>query len=418
MKIFRKCFKTSPFEKNLPISLTEQSGYMPFIRYKRKRIHLYLMVLCLLLLISILLSCMVGPDYERPILFDDARIERALDLKPLKTQTQVPFSPLDFHDETLEVLLNIALRNSPTIRSAVVKLRQSRAALNISQSALFPTLDAGGKYTYENTGRNMGETLRENYYQAGLDMAWELDIFGGTRRQIESNEAAMKEAVESLKNVYVSLIADVCTQYISLRQNERLIENAKNNLTLQTSIYQTVREQYEAGLTSEISLNQSKYLVETTKMSIPQSEYQRLAAKNALAVLIGVLPGELDNLLDGQKSNLIQQEFTYDTAALYELPADIIRRRPDVRAAEEQLIGANADIGVAVAALFPKVSLSGFLGFGALKFADLPQKNSYGYSYLPQISVPVFHFGALQNQVKLKKAIKEEYLIAYEQALL
>lgn len=418
MKVFRKYFKTSIFEKNLPVSIVEDTYIAPKNPSRMKIIRMYLFILLFLLVLSVLVSCMVGPNYDQPRFFTDSQIEKSLDLKPNDFHGTQPFSPLDFQDETLTELLNTAVQNSPTIRSAMTKLRQSRAGLRISEAALLPTFDASAKYNYENESHNMGLALQEDYYQIGLDMAWEIDIFGGTRRRIESAEASLQGAVENLKNVHVSLVADVCSVYIQLRQTEQLIKNANHNLRVQTEIYQTVKEQYDAGLTSEIALNQAKYLVETTKMSIPRLTYQQQAAQNALAVLVGVLPGRLNDMLSAQKTNLIQKKFVYDEAGLYALPADIIRRRPDVRVAEERLIAGNAAVGAAIADMFPKVSLSGMLGFGSLKFQDLVEHNSYQYGYVPQVSLPIFHFGALKNNVELKKAVKEEYLIAYEQALL
>ncbi|MBR4926831.1 MAG: TolC family protein [Alphaproteobacteria bacterium] len=382
-----------------------------------KRLKIYLVGLTLLLVLSVLIGCMVGSDYERPVLFENEMIEKSLNLKPIQTDNEIYLAKV-FNDDLLDELIQRAKSNSPTIRSALIKIRQSRAGLKIDEASLFPTLDIDTKYNYMNESKNLGYIMEQDYYQAAFDMSWEIDIFGGNRRRVESAEADYRGTVENLKNVYVSLTADVANAYINLRMAEQLLKNANDNLVLQTQIYETVSERFDAGLASEIDLNQAKYLLETTKMSIPQFEYDKTQSQNSLALLVGQLPTTLNDILETQKTNLVSKDFKYNTDKLYELPANVIRIRPDVRVAEEQLISGNAMVGSAIADMFPKISLTGLLGFGSLNFSNLITRNSYEYGYSPQISLPVFHFGALKNNVELQKAIKEEYLIAYETALL
>ncbi len=382
-----------------------------------KRLKLYLLGLAFLLVLSILVGCMVGPDYERPELFDNEMIEKSLNLKPMQTDNEIFLNDI-FHDDLLSALIQRAKSNSPTIRLALIKIRQSRAGMNIDEASLLPTLDINAKYNYMNESKNLGYIMDQDYYQTAFDMTWEIDIFGGNRRRLESAEADYRGTIENLKNVHVSLTADVANAYIKLRTAEQLIKNANDNLDLQTQIYETVSERFNAGLSSEIDLNQAKYLLETTKMSLPQFEYDKIQAQNALALLIGQLPTTLNDILDMQKTNLVSKDFKYNINRLYELPSDIIRLRPDVRIAEQRLIAGNAMVGSAIADMFPKITLTGLLGFSSLTFPNLINHNSYEYGYSPQISLPIFHFGALKNNVKLQKAIKEEYLIAYENALL
>ena len=363
-------------------------------------------------------ACMLGPDYQQPVFFTQNQVEQSLELKPVQNMQKVPFHPLELNDPTLNVLLKKGIQNAPTLRSALIKLRQSRESLRIQETSLLPTLDAAAKYNYVNESKNMGYMVEEDYYMAGLDMNWEIDIFGGTRRRIESAQANESASIENLKNVYVSLIAEITSNYIQLRTTEELLKEAKKNVQIQKDIYQLTKDKYETGLTNEINLDQARYQLETTKASIPQLEYQQVNFQNALALLVGELPGSLNKILAQNKKNLIQQPFQYKVDKLYELPADIIRQRPDVRVQEEQLIAQNALIGAAIAELFPSVNLSGMLGFEALKFPKLFNHNSYSYSYVPQLTTPILHFGALYNNVQLQKSLKEEQLIAYEQSIL
>ncbi len=364
-------------------------------------------------------GCLLGPDYEQPVFFEDNRIERALSLQP-KQPLLKPQSLLDFQDETLKSLIQEALRKSPTIRTSLIRLRQSRETLRIQKSYLFPSFDSAFEYNYSNESRHMNfdRIVREDYYQAGLDMSWEIDIFGGTRRQIEAAQAQERADIESLKNVSVSLIAEVAQTYIDIRKNEELIRQARQNLNVQENLYQLTKDKYQTGLTDQMTLDQSAYLVETTKASIPQLEQELIASQNALALLLGKLPGELNEQLARQKRNCLQRRFSYPLDQLYGLPMDVLKNRPDVRVAEENLIAQNALVGSAVADLFPKISLSGLLGFESIQFPQLFNHKSYTYGYTPEITVPIFHFGELMARVDLQKLLKEEQVIAYEQTLL
>lgn len=417
MKIKRKFLKTSPFEKNMPISTMEDVyGKKYHYRRWRKRFLTYLLILALILIATIIVSCTVGPDYTRPVFFEDKTLEKVLNLKP--TEDNSGLVPFDFQDDVLTRLLREGRQNSPSIRIALAKVRQSRAYVKISESDLMPTADINAAYHYLNAGNNMGLYDDENYYQSAIDMSWEIDIFGSNRRRLESAGANLSGMIENLKNIYITLDANIATQYIQLRTAEQLLTNAEHNLKIQTQIYETVSDQYEAGLAGEIALNQAKYLVETTRMSLPQLQFSRTQAQNALALLVGKLPTQLNDDLSRQKTNLIQQPFSYDLKRLYNLPVSVIRNRPDVRVAEERLIAQNALVGAAIADMFPNVSISGLLGFGALKLPDLANSDSAQYGITPQISVPLFHFGALKNNVAVQKAIKDEYLISYENTLL
>ncbi len=368
---------------------------------------------CLVCLI--LGGCLVGPDYKRPIFFSDKRIEHALDLKPTAV---MPLHTIDFNDATLRQLISMAHRNAPTIRLALIRLRQARQNTRITAAALGPTFDLTGMRQLEKQSPNMDALVNEDYYQLGLDVAWELDIWGGTRRRLEAAQASEVGAIESLKNVYVSLSAEVALTYIDLRTQEELLKRARENLNIQQGVYQLTADLLSTGLSNAIDSNQAKYLVDSTKASIPQYEYKIAAAQNTLAYLLGVLPGELNELLKTAPTNLVAQPMLYPVDNLRQLPTNVLRNRPDVRVAEQNLIAQNAAVGAAIADLYPSVSLSAFFGFESLHSDNLLNHRSYGYFVSPKIGQPLFHFGALKNNVELQKGIKEEYIVLYEQQLL
>ncbi len=364
-----------------------------------------------------LIGCTVGPDYHQPIFFSDKQLEKALDLKPYTAQ-HLPFHPLDFHDETLTLLMKKAVQNAPTVRLAVSRVRQARQSVKIAAASLAPTLDLTANRTYEKESKNMGLAVDEDFYQLGFDVSWEIDIWGANRRRLEQAEAQEKAAFESLKNVYVSLLAETARLYVDLRMQEELLQKARENVNLQNETYQLVKDKFETGLTGGVNVNQAKYLVESTQASVPKLKDNIQSDINALAVLLGEMPQNVQKIVEQKNQNLVKRSFNYPIEKLKELPVNTVRNRPDVRVAEENLIGQNAAVGAAVAALYPNVSISAFFGLQAVHSSDIFEKNSYGYSILPKLTQPVFHFGALKNNVALQKLIKEEYEIQYEQQLL
>ncbi|MGN0929963.1 MAG: efflux transporter outer membrane subunit [Alphaproteobacteria bacterium] len=364
----------------------------------------------------LLFSCSVGPDYKRTDIFSDVDIATSLNLHPDEKRNNFAISDLD--DEVLNILTEEALKSSPNIRIAVLKLKQAREVLKISDKGLLPMFDASAKYNYVNASKNMETLINSDYYQFGVDMSWEIDIFGGTRSKIESSKAQYRAMLANLKNVNVSLISDVATAYINLRMAEQNLKNMRENVALQEDAYNIISEKYTADLIDEMTLNQSRYLLENMKMQIPSLEYEREMYKNSLAVLLGRLPDDIDDILKSNNENLVNKILHYDVEKLYNLPIDIIRNRPDVKMAEEELISQNAEVGVAVANVYPKISLTGFFGFQSLKFSDLIEHDSVGHSLVPQLTQPLFHFFQLRDNIRLQKLKRDEALVNYEQTLL
>ena len=364
----------------------------------------------------LMFSCSVGPDYKRTDIFSDTEIAKSLDLTSDAKYND--FEITDLGDKVLNTLLAEALQSAPDIRVAILKLKQARAVLNINDVAGFPTFDIAGKYNYVNSPKNMYNLINNDYYQFGIDMSWEIDIFGGTRRKIEASKAQYRYMLENIKNVNVSLLSEVATTYINLRMTEQNLKNMRENILLQEDAYNIISEKYAFDLIDDMTLAQSRYLLENMKMQVPTLEYERQMYANSLAILLGRLPDSMDDMLKSDEENLVNKILHYDIEKLYNLPIDVIRNRPDVKMAEEELIAQNAEIGVAIAEVFPKVSLSGFFGFQSMKWSNLVEKDSVGHTLIPQASVPLFHFGALKNNITLQKLKKEEELINYEQTLL
>ena len=367
------------------------------------------------LLVGFLSACAVGPDYEEPKFFTDRELQKALNTTTEKVNI---FTPKDLQDKTLDTLIDRAHENSPTLKQALWHLRGARASLNIAKAGLFPTLDASAQYNEVKNSKNMGLILNEDYYQVGLDAAWELDLFGGQRRRIEAERANFKSTLYTVQNTAVSLTAEVARLYIQTRTLEELVRQTKENIRLQNEMTNLVRDKKKTGLESQLSLEQALYLLKNTEATLADLEYQQAESKNALSLALGELPGAVDDMLKAEKKSLITRPFDFDLDKITKIPADVLRRRPDVRAAEENLIAQNALIGVAVADMFPKISVSALFGIESLKFKNLFKTTSFTHTVTPNTLTPIFHFGALKENVEVQKAKKEAEVMAYEQALL
>ena len=363
----------------------------------------------MILFLFLLVACTVGPDYKRPDKISDRKIDAVL-------KSELPHEKvfLTIKDKTLKILIETALKNAPDLKIAKTKLKQARASLGITTANTLPSLDAGAKYNYLKESKNIGLLMDEDYYQVGFDASWELDIFGANRRKRESSEAFLRQMIENLKDVQISLSAEIMMNYINLRTNEVLLKNTKETLKRLKTLYETTENKYVAGLVSETDLNQARYNLSKAEQNIPKLQTQIVNYQNALAFLVGKLPTELNDFLKKNTADTDILDYTYITS----VPARIIRNRPDVRMAEEQLIAQNAQIGVAIAQMYPDVSLSALFGLQSLNANKLFNHKSYTMNFVPEISLPLFHFGALKENVNLQKALAEELTENYEKSVL
>ncbi len=371
--------------------------------------------LIIILFSGMLTSCMLGPDYQQPDFFSDKQIQKALDT-PMSEKVNLTL--LDLKDTTLNKLIDIAYQNSPTLKIALWRLYQSRLFVKMAQSKLLPTFDLTGQYNFVKDSKNMGLVLQDSSYQVGVDASWEIDIFGGTRRRIEAEKANLKSTIYSLLNIVTSTVSEVGRLYVQIRLTEELIRQTKENILVQEEMTALVQDKNTTGLASRLSLEQALYLLENTKASLADLEYQYIENKNALALILGYLPGEVDDILkDGEKS-LMRQSFDFDLQKITALPVGILRQRPDVKSAEENLIAQNALVGAAIADLFPKFNFSVLFGYESLKAENLFNQSSLMHTITPSLTTPIFHFNALRENVEIQKLKKEELILTYEQALL
>jgi len=362
-------------------------------------------------------GCLMGPDYERPLVFQNVELEHILDLKTPAVQT-LPFSPQDFKDNELDDLIAEAKENAPDIRTALARVEAGRAMRLGTIATLFPSIDATEQHTDQKIGKNMGLAPDDNSYQAGISIAWEIDLFGKKRREIEEASATEEQMKAALEKVMVSVVAEVGLNYVNLRTAQYLLKQTKDDLKIQQELARLTQDKYKTGLSSAIDVNQAEYQVATTRANIPKLETQIETYKNALAVLVGKPAGSFHERLKMTKKNLVVDPFRFDLNKLKSLPADVIRYRPDVIEMEQALKAQNARVGQAVASLFPTISLSALFGFESIHFDNLFKHNSYAHSYGSSITAPIFHFGALWQNVKAEEANMKESMIQYEKTLL
>lgn len=314
-----------------------------------------------------------------------------------------------FDDPALTALVTQALRANTSVKSAQAALRQARAQADVQQAGLGPSVGASASAQRSQSGSNDAS----NRFQAGFDASWEPDIFGGNRAAASASETDAQASAASLANVQVSLAAEVAASYISLRGLQTRLAIARSNLTTQTETLQITRWRAQAGLVSSLDVEQAVSATEQTRAQTPALQTSVSQSLNALAVLTGQAPGALNATL-GDASAI--PPAPADLALAF--PADTLRQRPDVRAAELRAQSAWSRMAVADAARYPSFRLSGSLGLSALTLGALTNGASLLKSVLASVSAPLFDGGAAKAQVRAQEAALQQARVAYEAAVL
>lgn len=385
---------------------------------------------CVAAFAAMVAGCMVGPDYHRP------RVDVPVNWvgptgaarAPASQPSVVNTEPVEitrwwatFGDATLDSLVDRAVRWNLDLQIARSRIRQVRALRRVALAGLFPTANTSGSYRRSGsvgTGPAPGGGTREvgierGLYQAGLDASWELDVFGGVRRNVEAVTADLQAAVEARRDLLVTLTSEVAINYIDLRGLQRQIAIARENLAAQRRSYNLTRRRAAAGFVSALDVANAEALVASTQSQLPALEAAQQQAMYALAQLLGLEPGALVGELS--PTGAIPGTPPEVPAGL---PSDLLRRRSDIRQAEAQLHAATARVGVAVASLFPRFSLTGSLSFQASQLKDLASWDSRSWSLGPSVSWPLFTAGRLRANVEAQTAAQEQALLNYRATVL
>lgn len=365
-------------------------------------------------------ACTVGPNYRRPSLATPRSFRAPDHLPPGQAN---PFADLKwfqvFKDEQLQALIRRALERNYDLRDAVARVEEARASLGITRSYQFPNFGAGAAVEINRPSREGATPIPSqllpsqdrNFGTAALQLlSFEIDIWGKLRRATEAARANLLSAEESRRAVVTTLVGDVATAYLRLRELDYELEISRRTLQTREESLELTRSRETHGVSTELDLRQAEQLVYTASETIPQIQRQIEQTENQISLLLGESPNAV---LRGKA--LTDQQVPPEVPP--GLPSALLERRPDIRAAEQDMIAANAEIGVARAAYFPTLSLSGALGGASTQLSSLFSGPASLWNLTPQITQPIFTAGRLKSDVRFAKAEHERVLIHYEKTI-
>jgi len=362
-------------------------------------------------------GCMVGPDYHSP---QPAAPDTWAGVQPpaaaqVSVVTAQPTALAQwwrqFQDPTLTGLVEDAVRANLDLQVAVARLQQARASRGVVAGGLWPTLSASAGYQYGQTVQ--GVRGEESAYQANLGAVWEVDVFGGVRRNVESASANIQVALEGLRDTRVSLVAEVALNYLSLRGAQQEIAVAQKNLLAQQHTAEITRQKYSVGFVSLLDVANADASAATTAAQIPGFETTARQAIYALSVLLARPPAAL--VVELAPTGLLPSVPAEVPAGL---PSDLLRRRPDIREAEAQLHAATAQIGVATASLFPQFSLTGSVNWQSTLLHTWWSDISRSFGVGPSVTWPIFQGGALVANIRVQEALRDQAFFTYQKTVL
>lgn len=358
----------------------------------------------------------VGPDYiqikpDAPenwhAQMDDGLVEAEPDPETLAHWWTL------FNDPELNRLMQSAVSGNLDLQTAQSRIREVRALRGISRAGLFPVVDASAAASKQRSTTTGNSAEEIEYYTAGFDAGWEIDIFGGVRRSIEASQADLETLQENLRHVLISLMAEVALNYVEVRTFQARLDVILINIKTQQETYDLNRSRYQAGIIDELSLQESLRSLESSRSVIPSIETGLSAAKNRLAVLLGQSPGQLAHELDEKKPIP-----TIPITVAVGIPAETLRHRPDIRRAERNLAAQTARIGVATADLYPRFRLFGSIGLESIDSGDFFDWDNRFWSIGPGVSWRIFDAGAIRQNIEVQTVRQEQALIAYQATVL
>jgi len=376
----------------------------------------------LLVAVIILGGCTaLGPDFVTPAapVEDGWVAEQDPKVKPESADFGTWWTV--FNDPVLNLLTETARDQNLTLRIAGVRILEARARLGIAVGNQYPQVqDATADYrrikqsdNFDPTGLGLPELNDINIYDAGLNVAWELDLWGRFRRGIESADAALGATIADYDDVLVSLTSDVAVTYVVIRELQERLALARANVSLQQRTLEIANVRFEAGAVNELDVQQARALLGNTQALIPDLQARLRQAKDALSVLLGLPPQDLTTELGG----VLPIPMPPPEVAVG-IPADLVRRRPDIRRAELDAAAQSARIGIAKADLYPSFTLIGSVGLTADNFGDFFETDSISGLAGPSFRWPILNYGRLTNNVRVQDARFEQSVINYQNTVL
>lgn len=372
-------------------------------------------IVCIVFM-AFLSGCVVGPDYRTPVVVTPSAWQSELSggLKSsanesarLATWWQTLGDPLLSH------LVDEAAANNLDLKLAGARLRESRARRGVSNADFLPTVKAGvgAGHTRSSAETGAGVSRTSDSFSAQFDASWELDLFGGKRRALEAATATLDASLENMRDVQVSLLAEVVLAYIQIRSYQAQIESTSATIASLTETGQLADWRFQAGLVNQLDVEQARLNLEQTRAGLPALLSSMEQSKNNLALLLGRSSG-------GLKELLVQMPIPrVPIGVAIGVPAETLRQRPDIRRAERQLAAETARIGEAEAARYPDLTLSGTLGLQAVSLGNLLNSGALMYSLAASSAATIFDGGRLKQKVAIQNALQEQALISYQSAV-
>jgi outer membrane protein, multidrug efflux system len=362
---------------------------------------------------TILAACAVGPDYQTP--------DMKLPGKWGNSNSETPPRPpelaywwVKLGDPKLDQLILQAISGSLDVKQAKARVREARASLVQTNSAMFPRVDGAGSAVRRETSSNAGgQGSVRNLFSAGFDASWELDLFGANRRASEAARYGLDAAEEDLRSTLLTLVGDIATNYVEARGYQARLRLAKRTASSQTETANLTRRRFQAGTSSGVDVANAEGQASSTKANIPSLQSAYMASVHRLSVLSGQEPNALIPLMKASV-RIPRPKLPIPVG----VPATVLLTRPDVRLAERRLAQSTALIGAAEAARYPAISLTGNIATSALKVGDLGKNSSLSWSFGPSLSVPVFNGGKLAAATDVARAQRDQSFLTYQSAVL
>lgn len=361
----------------------------------------------------------VGPDYVKPPApMQTEWLETSSQLNPEPTEDRQWWEV--FNDPVLDALIEEAYQQNLTVLSAGLRIFQARAELGIAVGSLYPqSQGASGAYQFDNPSRNVVpgglpfSPGTSETWDVGFDSAWELDFWGKFRRQVSSSTAGLEASVANYDDILVTLVSDVAATYVQLRTFQEQLKIATDNAEIQERSLHIADVRFQNGAVTELDVTQATSLLNDTKSTIPTFEIGVRQAQNALSILLGRPPQDLSKILGGE--NLIPSP---PAEVAVGMPAELLRRRPDIRRSERQVAAQSELIGVAKADLLPAFSISGTFGFTANDFHKWFNGNSFNGVGGPSFQWNLLNYGRLTNNVRSQDALFQQLAVNYQNTVL
>lgn len=370
-------------------------------------------------LVSLLAGCTVGPKYRRPVVQPPAVFRGTTEMTPRPdAQSLADLQWFEvFGDEQLQAFVRAALVANYDLRMAVARVDAARANLGLTRADQLPNVTAGADATTLRFSRHgsfplpPGTSLNRTFGEALLNLlSFEVDIWGRLRRATEAARADLLATEENRKAVITTLVSDVATAYFHLLELDGELDIAKRTLAVRQDSLNLIKLRAQGGVATLLEVRQAEQLVYSATQTIPDTERRIEQMENQIRLLLGQNP---ESVARGRP--LTEQE--QPPAVPPGLPSALLERRPDIRAAEQNLVAANANIGVAKAAYFPKITLTGYLGYQSNQLSNLFTGSSGIWNFVPKVTQPIFTAGRLRSNVRLAEAQRQMALIDYEKTI-